>query len=134
MTFNCNSTYCGRSYAAEINGLGHYDPDWFQITQTNATPRRFRLTVGAEFLAHVEAYLSCADYDSGDPVPSLDGITILVVETICPQIILTSTDTYPQGTVLYGRVTIVDQFGNLLTKYYPCIKVNNRWRIAVGCL
>jgi hypothetical protein len=134
MTFNCGATYCGRIYAGLVSGAPYYDPDWFQITQTNATDRRLRLTVTAEFLAHVEVYLSCADYDSGNPLPGLDAITPLTLGTACPAVTLTSVNSYPQGTVAYGRITCVDQFGNLLTKYYPCAKGNNRWKVVTACI
>jgi len=39
---------------------------------------------------------------------------------------MTSASPYPQGTTVYGRVTIVDQLGNVLTDYYPCANGNNR--------
>jgi hypothetical protein len=133
MTFNCGATYCGRAYAAPISGVGHYDPDWFQITQTFTTNRRIRLVVTAEFLAHVEVYASCADYNAGTPIPGLDGITPLVVGTACPSMMLMSTGSFAPGTVVYGRITIVDQFGNLLTNYYPCTKGSNRWKLAASC-
>jgi len=134
MVFACGGTYCGRVSAQEINGQGYYDPDWFQITQTNATAKRFRLSVTAEFLAHVEAYASCSDYDAGTAIPGLDAFTPLTLGTACPSAMVTSTSTYPQGTTIYGRFTAVDQFGNLMLDYYPCAKGNNRWRIVVGCV
>nr|HPM85050.1 hypothetical protein [Candidatus Anammoximicrobium sp.] len=134
MTFACGGTYCGRVYAKEINGLGYYDPDWFQITQTNTTARRFRLTVTAEFIAHVEAYATCGDYNAGNPIPGLDAVTTLSLTTQCPNMIASSTNTYPQGTTIYGRITIVDQLGNLATEYYPCANGFNRWRIVSTCV
>ncbi len=139
MTFNCAVTYCGRVYAKIYpNGSGYYDPDWFQLTQTNATARRIRLAVAAEFLAHIEVYLSCADYNSGNVIPGLDSITPLLVGTACPAVTVTSTGSFAQNSVVYGRITAVDQFGNLLTNYYPCAKAPTgagwRWRIAVTCI
>ncbi len=134
MTFACGGTYCGRVYAKEINGLGYFDPDWFQITQTNATAKRFRLTVTAEFIAHVEVYASCTDYLGGNPVAGMDAITTLGLTTQCPNMIMSSTTTYPQGTTVYGRITIVDQFGTLMTDYYPCAKGYNRWKIVSTCV
>jgi hypothetical protein len=138
MTFHCGETHWGRIYAGLISGAPYYDPDWFQITQTHTADRRVKLTVTAEFLAHVEVYLSCANYDNANPMAGLDGITPLAVGTACPNMILTSTDSFPQGTTVYGRITAVDQFGNLLTNYYPCAKAPSgagwRWKIAVTCI
>jgi hypothetical protein len=139
MTFNCTATYCGRVYAKIYpNGNGYYDPDWFQLTQTNTNARRIRLTVTAEFLAHVEVYLSCDDYNNGNVILGLDGITPLAGATACPMMILSSTASFPQNTTVYGRITIVDQFGDLLTNYYPCAKAPAgagwRWKIAVTCI
>jgi len=135
MTFGCTGTYCGRSYAGQaITGLEYYDPEWFQITNTNTNNRRFKLTVTAEFLAHVEVYLSCGDYDAGNPLGGLAATTPLNGSTACMTLIMTGTDTYPPGTTAYGRITMVDQFGNLLTKYYPCVKGYNRWKVVTACL
>ncbi len=134
MTFNCGGVFWGRSYATQIDGVGYYDPDWFQLTQTNTNERRIKLTVTAEFLAHVEVYLSCADYASDTPVPGLDGITPLVVGTACPNKVLTGTGSHPPGTTVYGRITIVDQFGHLLTEYYPCANGWNRWKVVAACI
>jgi hypothetical protein len=135
MTFNCGGTYCGRSYAGQAyTGLEYYDPDWFQLTQTNSNPRRLRLTVTAEFLAHVEVYLSCDDYAGGGPLAGLDAVTPLTGSTACPTMIMTGTTSLPQGTTVYGRITMVDQFGNLLTKYYPCVKGYNKWKVVTACL
>jgi hypothetical protein len=132
MTFACGGTYQGRIYAGLVNGAPSYDPDWFQITQTNTTAKRIKLTVTAEFLAHVEAYLSCADYESGNYIPGLNGFT--PITSSCPNLILTSTQSFAQGTTVYGRITAVDQFGNVLTKYYPCAKGMNRWKVVVACI
>jgi hypothetical protein len=134
MSFACAQTYWGTIYAGLQGGLPYYDPDWFTITQTNATNRRLKLTVTAEFLAQVEVYLSCTDYDSGNPVAGLFGVTPLVAGTACPNVILTATTGAPQGTVFYGRITCVDQFQNLMTKYYPCAKGNNRWKVVTACI
>lgn len=114
--------------------MGYYDPDLFQITQTNTADRRIRLTVTAEFLAHIECYLSCADYANGAPIPGLDGVTGLGVGTTCPTVVVTSTNSFPQGATIYGRITIVDQFGNLLTTYYPCSNGFTRWKIVAACI
>jgi hypothetical protein len=134
MTFNCGATYWGVSYAAEVDGVGTYDPDWFQLTQTNTNNRRIKLTVTAEFLAQVEVYLSCYEYANDNPISGLDGITPLVVNTACPNIMLTATTGLPPGTTVYGRITIVDQFGNLLTDYYPCANGWNRWKVVTACI
>jgi hypothetical protein len=135
MPFVCAGTYWGYIYAGQYGtGLPYYDADWFTITQTNATNRRIKLTVTAEFLAHVEVYLSCADYAAGNAVAGLDAVTPLAVGTACPNVILTATTDAPQGTIMYGRLTCVDQFGNLMVKYYPCAKGNNRWKIVTACI
>jgi hypothetical protein len=134
MPFVCGGTYWGKIYAGLQNGAPSHDPDWFTLTQTNTTNRRLKLIVTAEFLAQIEVYLSCADYDSGNVVTGLFGVTPLAVGTACPNIILTATTGAPQGTVFYGRITCVDQFGNLMTKYYPCAKGNNRWKIVTACI
>jgi hypothetical protein len=136
MTFNCGTTYCGRVYAGSENGAQCdecYDPDWFTVTQTNATPRRIRLSAMAEFLAHVECYASCDDYPN-TPIAGLDGITPLTGGMACPTIQVISASQFPEGTTIYGRIVNVDQFGGVLTKYYPCAKGVNRWRIAVACV
>jgi hypothetical protein len=131
MTFNFGTTYCGRIYAGLQNGAPYYDPDWFQITQTNALTRKFRFTLTTEFLAHLEIYGSCTDYNSGNPLePGTNVYTALNGSTVCPNAVLTTTTNYPQGTTVYGRITCVDQLHNLLTKYYPCAKGWNRWRMT----
>jgi hypothetical protein len=131
MPFTCGGTFCGRSYAKIYpNGGGYYDPDWFTVTQTFTTNRRLKLTVTAEFVAHVEVYASCADYNAGAAL--LEAIT--PIGAGCPNMLLTSLTSYPPNTVFYGRITIVDQFGNLLTNYYPCAKGSNRWKVVVGCI
>jgi len=129
MTFNFGTTYCGRIYAGLQNGAPYYDPEWFQITQTNAATKKFKFTLTTEYVAHLEVYLSCADYDAGNLIPGLDGYTALTGTTVCPNVALTSTNNYAQGTTLYGRITCVDQLHNLLTKYYPCAKGYNRWKM-----
>jgi hypothetical protein len=45
MTFNCGSTYQGRIYAGLQNGAPYYDPDWFTVTNTYTTNRKFVLTL-----------------------------------------------------------------------------------------
>ncbi len=134
MSFVCGGTYWGTIYAGLVTGAPYYDPEWLTITQTNTTNRRLKLTVTAEFLAQVEVYLSCADYNSGNVVPGLFGVTPLVVGTACPNVILTATTGVPTGTVFYGRITCVDQFANLMIKYYPCAKGNNRWKVVTACI
>jgi hypothetical protein len=131
MAFACGGTYQGRIYAGLQNGAAYYDPDWFTVTQTNTVAKRIKLTATTEFLAHIEVYASCADYP-GTVLAGLEGIT--AISTGCPNIILTSTGSFAQGTVVYGRITCVDQFGNLLTKYYPCAKNMNRWKVVVACI
>jgi len=134
MAFNCAATYWGRIYAGLITGEPYYDPDWFTITNTNTNNRRLRLTVTTEFLAQVEVYLSCTDYNAGNPVAGLFGVTPLLVGTACPNTTLTATTGAAPGTVFYGRLTCIDQFGNLMTEYYPCAKGNNRWKIVTACI
>jgi len=131
MTFNFGTTYCGRIYAGLQNGAPSYDPEWFQITQTNAATKKFRFTLTCEFLAHLEVYATCTDYDNGNPLESgMDVYTPLTGTTVCPNVTLTSANNYPQGTTVYGRMTCVDQLHNLLTKYYPCAKGYNRWKMV----
>jgi len=130
MTFNFATTYCGRIYAGLQNGAPYYDPDWFQITQTNAATKKFKFTLTTEFLAHLEVYASCADYDTGTPITGLDGYTALTGTTVCPNVVLISANNYAQNFTVYGRITCVDQLHNLLTKYYPCAKGYNRWKMV----
>jgi hypothetical protein len=135
MPFVCGGTYGGRIYAGLVTGAPYYDPDWFRITNTYTTAKHLRVTVTAEFIAKVEVYLSCADYDAGSAVPGLSAVTPLIAGTSCMTTILNETGTgSPAGTVYYGRVTCVDQFGNLMVKYYPCAKGNNRWKLFVQCI
>ncbi len=134
MPFVCGQTYWGTIYAGLITGAPYYDPEWFTLTQTNTSNRKLRLTVTAEFLAHIEVYLSCTDYNNDNPIAGLDGITQLVVGTTCPNTVLTQTTGSAPGTVYYGRLTCVDQFGNVMTKYYPCAKGNNRWKVVTACI
>ena len=75
----------------------------------------------------------CTDENCGlqEPViAGLDAYTGLNGNTICPNLAnITSSSAYAQGTTVYGRLTCVDQLNNLLTKYYPCAKGWNRWKI-----
>ena len=127
MSFVANSTYCGRSYGGLQNGAPYYDPDWFTVTQTVASPRKFQVDIFAEFLVHLECYTSCSNY----PTTPIDGMNFITPLTSggCPNGTPKSTELFPQNTVIYCRVTIVDQFGDLLTNYYPCAKGWNRWRL-----
>jgi hypothetical protein len=125
-------TFGGRIYAGLITGAPYYDPDWFTYTNTYTTARRLRLTWTSEFLAHIEVYLSCADYDAGAPIAGLDQVTGLTSSTGCPMVTVQETSSAAPGTVYYGRFTCIDQFGNLMTKYYPCAKGNNRWKVTVA--
>ena len=127
MSFVANTTYCGRSYAGLQNGAPYYDPDWFTVTQTVASPRKFQVDIFAEFRVHLECYTSCDNYPDA-PIAGLDFITPYV-GVACPNGTAKSAALFPQNTVIYCRVTIVDQFGDLLTKYYPCAKGWNRWRL-----
>jgi hypothetical protein len=131
MPFVAPYPYWGYIYAGLVTGAPYYDPDWFTITNTYTNARKLKLTVQAEFLAHVEVYLSCTDYDSGNSVLGLDGVTPNPASG-CPNEILTETTNGGSGpgTVYYGRITCVDQFGNLMTAYYPCAKGNNRWKVT----
>ena len=135
MTFNFGTTYCGRIYAGLQNGAPYYDPEWFQITQTNAVAKKFKFTLTTEFLAHLEVYASCADYNNGNVLeesgtsPGMDVYTALTGTTVCPNVALTSVNNYAQNFTVYGRITCVDQLHNLLTKYYPCAKGYNRWKM-----
>jgi hypothetical protein len=129
MTFNFGTTYCGRIYAGLQNGAPYYDPEWFKITQTNTVAKKFKFTLRTEYLAHLEVYLSCADYDNVTPIAGLDVYSALTGGTACPEVTPQSTINYAQGTTVYGRFTCVDQLQNLLTKYYPCAKGWNRWRM-----
>jgi hypothetical protein len=130
MTFNFATTYCGRIYAGLFNGAPYYDPEWFQITQTNAATRKFRFALTTEFVARLEIYGSCTDYNNGALLePGTDVYTALSGGATCLTYTLTTLNNYPQGKVVYGRITCVDQLHNLLTKYYPCAKGYNRWKV-----
>jgi len=131
MAFTCGATFWGRSYADPQNCLGYFDPEWFTVTLTG-TQKRIRLTLTAEFLAELSLYASCTDYDNDNPIVTLT--TPLSPTTACPNLTLdTGTNYLPAGTY-YGRLIIINQFGDLITEYYPCAKGWNRWKIYVQCL
>jgi hypothetical protein len=131
MTFNFGTTYCGRIYAGLQNGAPYYDPDWFQITQTYVVPKKFKFALTTEFLAHLEIYADCTAYNNGTPLePGTDVYAALNGSTVCPNVVLTTVNNYAQNFTVYGRITCVDQLHNLLTKYYPCAKGWNRWKMV----
>jgi hypothetical protein len=131
MAFACGTTYQGRIYAGLQNGAPYYDPDWFTVTNTYTTNRKFVLTLSAEFQVHLELYTSCAAYDDGEVFG--EAWALAGAGVVCPSATLT-TLSQPPGTVLLGRITCVDQLHNLLTKYYPCAKGWNRWKVRAQCI
>jgi hypothetical protein len=130
MTFNCGSTYHGRIYAGLQNGAPYYDADWFKLTNTFTTNRQFMLTYTAEFQVHLELYANCTDYANGEVFA--EQFALVGSGTSCPGDVL-QTQAQAPGTILYGRITCVDQLHNLLTKYYSCAHGWNRWKLRVQC-